>query len=396
MSEERRAKGYRGGSAGPVTRMSEAGPAEPTSEVLERRRELRFGRMFDQMRDAVILADATGEILLWNPAASTIFGYTPEEALTMNVRALVPPELVGAHERGMSRYAETGHGRYIDSSQVLELPAVRKDGRRIFVEMTLSPVSGDPPRSIATIRDVTEKVRMREKADLDRRRLAAANEILETFSYVVAHDLKEPVRGILAELEEVKADYGTPAGLESLQRASRTADRLAGLLQGLLQWSRAANVELELQPVDVRRVIASEPCVVAYERLRDERGARVEVSGDIPPVLASETILCQIFSNLIVNAIRHNPAERPAVRVRAEQVDMDWVHVVVEDNGVGFPPHVVERLAAMRSHRPRTLQGGFGLSIASMATARLGGELKLGSGPGGAGGAVTLRLPRAR
>src|SRR5918993_4069619 len=114
--------------------------------------DLGFGRLFERIRDAVIVADAkTQRIVLWNAAATKMFGYSAFEALNLRVEALVPESLKAAHRAGIARYAETGHGSYIDSDVPLELPAVKKNGEEISVEMSLSPVhtaheeGGDEP-----------------------------------------------------------------------------------------------------------------------------------------------------------------------------------------------------------------------------------------------------------
>src|SRR4028118_1995681 len=104
-------------------------------------RDRGMGRRFESVRDAVIVADAnTGRMVLWNPAAETIFGYSTTEALGMSVEELVPDYLKARHRAGMAGYRDTGHGRYIDFNAVLVLPAVRKGGEEIRVELTLSPI----------------------------------------------------------------------------------------------------------------------------------------------------------------------------------------------------------------------------------------------------------------
>jgi PAS domain S-box-containing protein len=132
--------------------------------------ELGIGKLFGRIREAVIVADArTQRIVLWNPAATNIFGYSISEALELNVEQLVPEPLKAQHRAGITRYAETGHGPYIDSHGLLELPAQTKGGEEIEVELSLSPIgvvgdtNGGRPFVLAIIRDVTERKRA-EKA----------------------------------------------------------------------------------------------------------------------------------------------------------------------------------------------------------------------------------------
>jgi PAS domain S-box-containing protein len=134
-----------------------------TSDRL-RPEDLGFGRLFERVRDAVIVADAiTQRIILWNAAAAKMFGYSPSEALKLRVEALVPEPLKAAHREGITRYAETGHGPYIDSDALLDLPAVRKNGQEIYVELSLSPIglvddtNGGRRFVLAVVRDVTER-----------------------------------------------------------------------------------------------------------------------------------------------------------------------------------------------------------------------------------------------
>jgi diguanylate cyclase (GGDEF)-like protein/PAS domain S-box-containing protein len=132
--------------------------------------DLGIGELFGRIREAVIVADATTQrIVLWNPAATNIFGYSISEALELNIEKLVPDPLKTQHRAGITRYAETGHGPYIDSRKLLELPALTKSGEEIFVELSLSPIglvddtNGGRRFVLAIVRDVTER-KMAEEA----------------------------------------------------------------------------------------------------------------------------------------------------------------------------------------------------------------------------------------
>ena len=132
--------------------------------------ELGIGKLFEAVRDAVVVADAhTGRIVLWNPAASKIFGYSRTEALGLFVEVLIPQHLRERHRVGLARYRESGTGRYLGSDTPLDLPALRKGGEEIRVELSLSaigPVEHEPQGghyALAIIRDVTERKRMEER-----------------------------------------------------------------------------------------------------------------------------------------------------------------------------------------------------------------------------------------
>src|ERR687885_619693 len=134
-----------------------------------RPRDLGLGKLFDRTRDAAIVADAkTQRIVLWNHAATNIFGYSTLEALGMRVEDLVPEPLKDQHRVGISRYAETGHGPYIDSPRLLELPAQRKGGEEIYIELSLSPIGlvkeadSSERYVLAIVRDITKRKRVEE------------------------------------------------------------------------------------------------------------------------------------------------------------------------------------------------------------------------------------------
>src|SRR3712207_4625862 len=104
-------------------------------------KDLGIGELFERIRDAVIVADAkTQQIVLWNQAATSMFGYSASEALGLSVEALVPGYLKEQLRAGMAPYNRTGGGPYIDSSRLLELPALKKGGEKIYVELSASPI----------------------------------------------------------------------------------------------------------------------------------------------------------------------------------------------------------------------------------------------------------------
>src|SRR4051812_22513222 len=103
--------------------------------------DLGIGKLFERVRDAVIVADAASQqIVLWNPAATKIFGYSPSEALELFVEALVPDHPKDLHRTGIGRYGVTGRGVYIDSQRLLDLPALKKGGEEIRIELSLNPI----------------------------------------------------------------------------------------------------------------------------------------------------------------------------------------------------------------------------------------------------------------
>jgi PAS domain S-box-containing protein len=160
-----------------------------------------IGRLFERIRDAAILADAKSQrIVFWNQAATNIFGYSVSEVLGLHIEALVPEYLNDQHRVGIARSAETGHGPYIDPPSHLELPALRKGGKEIHVELSLSSIGlgddadGSERYVLAIVRDITK----RKQAEEEIRRLT---EDLEKRVAERTEQLDERERG-LRESEE--------------------------------------------------------------------------------------------------------------------------------------------------------------------------------------------------
>ena len=143
----------------------------------------------------MIVAEARSQrIVLWNPVATKIFGYSISEALKLRIEALVPDHLKDQHRAGMARYAETGHGPYIDSHVPLELPALRKSGEEIYVELSLSPIEtvdeadGDGRFVLAIVRDITERKQSEEKLQRSLDALLTTHEAGQVFGSTLDED----------------------------------------------------------------------------------------------------------------------------------------------------------------------------------------------------------------
>ena len=169
--------------------------------------DLGIGRLFEHVRDAVVVADAAnGQIVLWNPAAEKMFGYSAAEAIGVLVEVLVPTQLKPQHQAGLARYSATGHGAIVDAGMVVEVPAVRKSGEHITVELSLNPIHDAPIRGrfvMAIIRDVSERVRLRAEADRRLRELEALYEADETLHRSLQlHDVLQALVNLATDILE--------------------------------------------------------------------------------------------------------------------------------------------------------------------------------------------------
>jgi PAS domain S-box-containing protein len=108
--------------------------------------------------DAIIAAGTDGSIVLWNPAAERMFGYTESEALGKSLDLIIPERLRDRHWEGYRQVMETGHTRY--GTEVLRVPAVHKDGRSLSIAFTVALMYAPETRArvvAAIIRDETSR-----------------------------------------------------------------------------------------------------------------------------------------------------------------------------------------------------------------------------------------------
>jgi PAS domain S-box-containing protein len=133
-----------------------------------------YRKIVENARDAVITSDREGLIRLWNTGAEQMFGYSKSEALGQSLDIIIPESLRSRHWESYHKVMEAGTSRY--ESDLLAVPALRKDGSRISVEFTLVPIQDETGRLegiAAILRDVTERWN-RDKAT--RQRLAQLEE----------------------------------------------------------------------------------------------------------------------------------------------------------------------------------------------------------------------------
>ena len=127
-----------------------------------------LNQLLDCVGDAVIVADAHEKIVLWNAAATRIFGYSEEEALGKTLDLIVPERQRQKHNEGYSKSMETGATRY--GTSLLKVPAKHKDGSTLSIAFTVGMLFDEKHRAngvAAVIRD--ETARFAEERALQKR-----------------------------------------------------------------------------------------------------------------------------------------------------------------------------------------------------------------------------------
>jgi len=367
-------------------------------DISERKRAeeaLAFiGSVVESSQDAIIGKSLTGTIQSWNRGAEKLYGYTAAEMIGQSVALLSPPE---RQEEILAWLEQIREGRSIEHQETVRL---HKDGRRIDVSVSISPVKDAQGRLIgaSTIaRDITERKRAEAALAAKAKELARSNADLEQFAYVASHDLKEPLRavsgcvGLLQRHCDGKLDNRAN---EYIAHAVDGAARMESLIDGLLAFSRVGTRGEKFANVECSKALET-----ALKNLASAvRESGAEVTCDPLPAVRGDAVqLASLFQNLIGNALKFRGTAPPRVHVGAHQDGAHW-RLSVRDNGIGIDPRHFERIFGVfqRLHTRREYPGtGIGLAVCKKIVERHGGRIWLESQPG-EGATFYFSLPPAQ
>jgi PAS domain S-box-containing protein len=336
--------------------------------------------------DAVVSKTLAGEITSWNPGATRLFGYQPEEIIGKHIMIIVPPELHAEEEEVLARLRR---GERVDH---FETTRMTRDGRRIEVSLTVSPIRDEEGNIVGAskiARDISERKRNeRQLRDAERRK--------DEFLAVLAHELRNPLAPMRSALELLRRQ---PAGHEMAHEImDRQLRQMTRLVDDLVDISRitAGRIHLEIEVVEMQRLLRT-----VEESLRptfeaSEQSFSVIAAPEPLYVHGDRIRLLQVFSNLVQNANKYTP-RGGRITVHLERDDDD-VLVRVVDTGVGIPPEMLDGIfdlfVQVDPHHQRARAGlGVGLSLARSLIALHGGRIEAHSAGRGKGSEFAVRLP---
>jgi len=332
--------------------------------------------------DAIISKDLEGVVTSWNPAAERLYGYSAEEMIGTPIRHIIPADLQSEEDVILAKIRA---GEKIDH---FETQRMRKDGSRIDVSITVSPVRDARGRVVGAskfARDITAQREAQRKKD--------------QFLAVLAHELRNP----LAPVRNAISLFRVP-GLTEEQRsraqaiAERQIEHMARLLDDLLDVSRISTgrVELKLAHVELRSLVGN--AVDATRAMMESRRHRVRVNQakDSIWLHADPVRVTQIFTNLLTNAAKYTDDGGDIVLTTRREGDLAVVSV--QDTGIGFAPETRHRLFTLFSQDESAVAraaGGLGIGLALVRefVERHGGTVEARSAGPGRGSEFVVRLP---
>ena len=332
--------------------------------------------------DAIVSKDLNGVITSWNKGAERLFGYTAEEAVGQSIAILIPLE---RRDEEPAILARLRRGERVEHFQTIR---VRKDGSRLNISLTVSPVKDADGRIVGAskvARDITELVRQGEALQAANAALERANADLQQFADSASHDLQEPLRMVAAYSQLLQQRFGGqlgPIGEKYLGYTVEGAVRMESLLGALRTYTQLSMSEQQpSEDVDAGAVL--EKTLANLEVAIRESGASVTRTA-LPHIRMYAFQLEQLFQNLIANAIRYRGSEAPRISIAAERRGDEWLFSV-QDNGIGIEPQFQKQIFGIfkRLHSQNEYPGtGMGLAICQRIVERTGGRIWVESQPG--------------
>jgi PAS domain S-box-containing protein len=230
-----------------------------------------------------------------------------------------------------------------------------------------------------------------------RERLEQSNQELEQFAYAASHDLQEPLRTVssyLTLLERRNRDELDADAVEFIDFAVDGAERMQGMIQALLEYSRVDTRGQAFEPTDMDAVFRT--VTQNLEVTISESGATVDLPASPAPILGDVSQLTQLFQNLVENAVKYSEGE-PHVDISVTRTDGEAIEYAVSDNGIGMDPSQLDDIFEVfqRLHTREEFDGtGIGLSICRKIVDRHDGALRVESVPG-EGSTFFVTLPVA-
>lgn len=359
------------------------------------RSEERFRKIFESSPIGIMLLDNEFKPFKLNSVIENMLGYTQAEIVNFSIEKYVHEEDLVSPKELLRKMEQDEHKSY-----ALEQRFICKDESIIWVRTTMAfadlEQAGDH-YVVAMMEDIT----FQKKANFTLKeyagKLETHNKALEEFSYVISHDLQEPLRMIRSYTSLIKRRYidklkDKDAHID-MSYVIDGAERMSILIKDMLAYSRWSAKPFKLEPVDTRGVL-----VEVLKNLTisiADKNAEV-FCFDMPEVDTNRLLFGQVLQNLIGNGLKYSYEGRePRIEIKGEQRDFDIIFTV-KDNGQGFEEKDKDRIFGIfqRLHgRDSQYTGtGIGLAICKRIIEKQGGRI-WAEGEKGSGATFYFTLP---
>lgn len=367
--------------------------------ALDLRSDLRNRERIRDIMDAasctMVVVDDEGRIEFVNSAVTELLGHEPDALLGQTVEMLLPLELRRTHQVYRRSYTSLGGKRTMARGRILH--ALHRDGQTVSVEGVLNRIELDgEPRVVATLIDLTERLKAEDAMATRARELEQLNSDLSNFNRSVSHDLKAPLASIAGLLGLCREDLDANDVNElrvNLDRALNIAEQSVRDIEDVLRVSLVQGQEMQFEPADLESMLHDLWAGLSGE-MKDLRF--VPELNHRGPVMTEMPTLRSILRNILSNAIRYRDLEKPELEVRVTSHISDGVlDLVVSDNGIGIPAAFLDEVFGLFKQRGDRGGAGIGLNMVQRNVGRLGGTVTISSIEG-EGTQVHLQLPMTK
>lgn len=359
--------------------------AAKQAEDTLRKSEERFRLLVDGVKDyAIYMLDPQGHVSSWNTGAERINGYTSDQIIGQHFSVFFPAEERGRGKPEQELEVARREGKYEGQGWRL-----RRDGSRFWADVVVAAiydVSGELRGYAKITRDITERRKAEESIAALNEELSArnsslelANREIESFSYSVSHDLRTPLRGIDGFSQVLLEEYGhrlDTEGKKLLQRVRAASQRMAQLIDDMLQLSRITRAEMSHGPVDLSAI--AHEIVTELARTEPRRQVRIYIADNLK-TQGDPRLLRVALSNLIGNAWKFTAKKDNAeIHVGVNLGVNEQPAFFIRDNGAGFDMTYSDKLfkAFQRLHKDTEFSGtGIGLATVQRIIERHGGRI---------------------
>ena len=385
------------------------------SRVREAKAERRFRELLEAAPDAIIEVDREGKIAQLNAVTENMFGYKRGELLAMSVDLLIPTDLRSGHAAHRASYWSRPLTRPMGSG--LKLLALRQDGTKFPVEISLSPVKTDEGfRVMAIIRDVTGRQRVEERMraiqeqftaeltaknselEVRNQEVERANSLKSEFLASVSHELRTPLHTIIGFCELLIEQIEGPLNDKQsrfLGHMHQDALHLLALINDVLDLSKIEAGRLQLHPAVFEVHPAIEEVLASIAPQANAKAISLESRTSRVSLLADPLRLKEILLNLLTNAVKFTP-EGGKVWIESS-FHAGFLCLSVQDTGIGIPlaehETVFEKFYQVGATTKGVREGtGLGLAITRRLVELHGGRIWVDSKPG-EGSKFSFTLP---
>lgn len=360
-------------------------------------RDEAIRKVLEITADAIIECDDHGVITQWGAGAERLLGFSEDETIGRPVTILIPPEFHDAHKAGMKRWRKTKEARL---GRRIELPAVRKDGSAIELELAMSVSrSQKGPLITSSIRDISERKAYSASLLAAKAEAEAANVAKSAFLANMSHEIRTPLNGVVGVVGLLASTPLSPRQEELTEIIRSSSEQLRRILGDVLDLARIESGQFTVSKEGF--CLAEQVLAVAdLSRLKaEEKGLNFQAVIDVAAeqrVIGDPIRLKQVLGNLLSNAVKFT--ERGYVRLAITSSPGSY-RFEITDSGIGFEQEQNTRLfdpfyQADVSVTRRFGGSGLGLSICRDLVKAMGGEIGC-TGRIGQGATFWVQVPLA-